>query len=45
MKKLCGLMIFWTGVGMALMIFIPINIWTIGMMLLCLAVGYNCFCS
>ncbi len=44
MKRICGLMLFCFGAGMALLLFIPETIFTICFIAGCLIVGYNLFC-
>ena len=44
MHRLFGLMLFCFGAGMALLLFIPENIYTILFIAGCLAAGYNLFC-
>ncbi|HJC67808.1 MAG: hypothetical protein KHX49_03970 [Lachnospiraceae bacterium] len=44
MKRICGLMLFCFGAGMALFLFIPENIFTILFIAGCLILGYNLFC-
>jgi len=43
-KRICGLMLFCFGAGMALFLFIPENIFTILFIAGCLILGYNLFC-
>lgn len=45
MKKVCGLIMFSVGVGMTLMLFLPMKIFTILLILVFLIVGYNLFCA
>ncbi len=45
MKRLCGLILFWIGFGMAFMIIVPTNFFTVCLALICLIIGYNLFCG
>ncbi|MCD8010888.1 MAG: hypothetical protein LUF34_08955 [Lachnospiraceae bacterium] len=45
MKKLIGLILFSIGVGMILMLLLPLRFWVIFLMTALLLVGYNLFCS
>ncbi|MBQ7432520.1 MAG: hypothetical protein IJV50_03525 [Lachnospiraceae bacterium] len=44
MKRICGLIFFWTGIGMMIMMFAPVCVCSIFVMLLLLLIGYNLFC-
>ncbi|MBS6646022.1 MULTISPECIES: hypothetical protein [unclassified Clostridium] len=44
MKRLCGLIIFSMGVGMAILLFVPTTLTTLVFVLACLILGYNLFC-
>jgi hypothetical protein len=44
MKKVIGLMMFCVGVGMTLMLFLPMKFITILLIFLFLIGGYNLFC-
>lgn len=44
MKRLCGFAMFWVGIGMAIMCFIPCNFCTVLIILILLLAGYNLFC-
>lgn len=44
MKRICGLIFFWTGIGMMIMMFVPVCVGSIFVMLLLLLAGYNLFC-
>ncbi|MEG0564686.1 MAG: hypothetical protein RR590_00445 [Hungatella sp.] len=44
MKRICGLMIFCVGVGMALMVFIHTTLTALVVIIGCLVLGYNLFC-
>ena len=44
MKRLCGLMIFCIGVGMAIKVFIPTTLTLLIIIIGCLLLGYNLFC-
>ena len=45
MKKLLGFILFWIGIGMAVMLFITNGFLAICIILLCLILGYNLFTS
>ena len=44
MKRVCGLMLFCFGAGMAILLFIPATIMTILFIIACMVRGYNLFC-
>lgn len=44
MRRVCGLMLFCFGAGMAILLFIPETIVTILFIMGCLVLGYNLFC-
>ncbi|EXG86670.1 hypothetical protein K413DRAFT_3516 [Clostridium sp. ASBs410] len=44
MRRVCGLMLFCFGAGMAILLFIPATIVTILFIIGCLVLGYNLFC-
>ncbi|MCI8865094.1 MAG: hypothetical protein HFG60_07365 [Lachnospiraceae bacterium] len=44
MKRVCGLMLFCFGMGMALLLFIPETLSTLIFIVACLALGYHLFC-
>ncbi|MGN0293663.1 MAG: hypothetical protein ACI4D3_06620 [Lachnospiraceae bacterium] len=44
MRQLGGLTLFVFGCGMAVMIFIPVNFWTVIVISLLLIAGFNLFC-
>lgn len=46
MNRVLGFLLFWTGIGMMLMIIIPTNFWTV-LAAGChfMLIGYNLFCS
>ena len=44
MRRLCGLMLFCFGLGMAVLLFIPETIFTFLFVIGCLVLGYNLFC-
>lgn len=44
MKRICGLMLFCFGFGMAVLLFIPETIFTFLFIIGCLVLGYNLFC-
>lgn len=41
MKRVCGLMLFCFGAGMAILLFIPATIMTILFIIACMVLGYN----
>lgn len=45
MKRLCGLMLFFMGVGMTLILIFPKNFIWVCVAASCLIIGYNLFCS
>lgn len=45
MKRVFGLMLFCFGVGMTLMLFIPLTLTTLIFVIGCLTLGYYLFCS
>lgn len=45
MRRLCGLMMFWLGVGMAIMLFFPVTVITVFLTVCLLICGYNLFCG
>lgn len=44
MRRICGLMLFCFGLGMAVLLFIPETIFTFLFVIGCLVLGYNLFC-
>jgi hypothetical protein len=44
-KRLCGLILFAVGFGMALILIFPKNFFWVCTAIGCLIVGYNMFCS
>lgn len=44
MKQLAGLVLFMLGVGMAVMVFLPVNFWVVMLISAVLIVGFNLFC-
>ena len=45
MKRLCGLCLFWMGVGMATWILFPRSLCSLLIAIVLIIVGYNLFCS
>lgn len=45
MKRLLGFILFWLGIGMAIMLFITNGFLAIIIIILCLVIGYNLFTS
>ncbi len=45
MKKVCGFVLFWIAVGMTIMFFIESSILSICLIVFCLVLAYNLFCS
>ncbi|MCI8742833.1 MAG: hypothetical protein HFG62_11090 [Lachnospiraceae bacterium] len=45
MKRVFGLMLFCFGIGMALMLFIPLTLATLIFVIGCLTLGYYLFCA
>ncbi len=44
MKRLGGLALLCIAFGMMLMVFLPVNFWTVSCIILLLLIGYNLFC-
>ena len=44
MKRICGLILFCFGAGMALMLFLPKTLTTLLFIIGCLVAGYQLFC-
>ena len=44
MKKLAGFAMLCIAFGMILMVFLPVNFWTVTAIILLLIIGYNLFC-
>lgn len=44
MKRMIGFILFWIAIGMTVMLFIANGFIAIGIILLCLILGYNLFC-
>lgn len=44
MKKLVGFAFLCIALGMILMVFLPVNFWSISGIIVLLLVGYNLFC-
>lgn len=44
MRRMCGLMMFCIGFGMALKVFIPTTLTLLFIIMGCLLLGYNLFC-
>lgn len=45
MRRMAGFILFWIAIGMAIMLFLDNGIIAILIILLCLILGYNLFCS
>ena len=45
MKRICGLMLFCFGLGMAVLLFIPETIFTFFFVVCCLVLGIICFAA
>jgi len=45
MKRMIGFILFWIAIGMTIMLFITNGIVAICIIILCLLLGYNLFCS
>lgn len=45
MKKICGFGLFWVAVGMTIMFFIESAVLSICIIVFCLVLAYNLFCS
>ena len=45
MKRMLGFIIFWIAIGMTIMFFISNAVIAVLIILLCLVLGYNLFCS
>jgi len=45
MKRMIGFILFWIAIGMAIMFFMNNSILAMLIILTCLALGYNLFCS
>ena len=45
MKKMCGFVLFWVAAGMAIMMLIDSFVLGICLILFCLILAYNLFCS
>ncbi len=45
MKRICGLILFCFGGGMALMLFLPKTLMTLCFVIVCLVLGYQLFCG
>ena len=45
MNRVLGFLLFWTGIGMMLMIIIPTNFWTVLAAAAFMLIGYNLFRS
>jgi len=45
MKRMIGFILFWIAIGMTIMLFITNGILAILIIILCLLLGYNLFCS
>ncbi|MCI9080498.1 MAG: hypothetical protein K1W15_05085 [Lachnospiraceae bacterium] len=45
MRKMAGFILFWIAIGMTIMLFLNNGIIAVLIILLCLILGYNLFCS
>lgn len=45
MHKLCGFALFWLAVGMTLSLLIESTFFVVCIIIICLIVGFNLFCS
>ncbi|MCI8750132.1 MAG: hypothetical protein K1W39_15815 [Lachnospiraceae bacterium] len=45
MRKMAGFILFWIAIGMTIMLFLDNGIIAVLIILLCLILGYNLFCS
>ena len=45
MKKMCGFVLFWIAAGMTIMMFINSSVLSICLIIFCLILAYNLFCS
>ncbi len=45
MRRLCGFILFWMGIGIAIGIYIDFNFWILLMISAMLIIGFNMFCS
>lgn len=44
-KKLCGFILFWLAVGIAIGLYIQSSFWIIVLIIIMLISGYNLFCG
>lgn len=45
MRKMIGFILFWIAIGMTIMLFLDNGVIAVLIILLCLILGYNLFCS
>ena len=45
MKKMCGFVLFWIAAGMTIMMFVNSGVLGICLIIFCLILAYNLFCS
>ncbi len=45
MRKLCGFILFWMAVGMAVGLYLESSFWIIVLIVIMLICGYNLFCG
>ena len=45
MKKMCGFVLFWIAAGMTIMLFVKSCVLGICLIIFCLVLDYNLFCS
>ncbi len=45
MRRVCGFVLFWIAVGMALGFYLKLSFLSICFLALCLILGYNLFCN
>ncbi|HJC75630.1 MAG TPA: hypothetical protein H9697_11945 [Candidatus Mediterraneibacter faecavium] len=44
MKKVCGFALFWTAIGMFIMMLLPNLVWGVILSVIFLVLGYRLFC-
>lgn len=45
MRRICGFILFWIAVGIAIGLYLGMGFWSIFFIFLCLIIGYNLFCN
>lgn len=45
MRRLCGFVLFWMGVGMFIGLYLEPGFWIIVLIIIMLVLGYNLFCD